>query len=506
MEIRLFLSEPYYDECELFEINGFDDNIKLDIRLKDSRSLEELLKDKDAFDRCVELKRECNDDDRPDEFVELDEQAIKYVYDHFDNILDSVDYIVLPYDDNDNIKYIKENPIVLTKKIVINERIGMTEYDRVLELMELYKDYLDQVYITVDGNEDFTKLTECCKTICEIRKKAETIKSLNLSKMETIMYVYDVVRNRVYQFENENEDYTKSRNLSEVLLGDKIVCVGYSNIFKALLDYIGIPSDIVCLYDDDEDYGHARNVVYVNDPKYNIDGVYYFDATWDSKKKDEDNHYLYSYKYFAKTRNYMDNEHMIQGLYFEDKLCPLNNYELFEKVEEIVESGEKEKLMAYYRQINYMAGLVHSREAHINPLQIKEGMPTKIYGELNLEEYFGNFIDLCDKFEREIPAETMLELFNNVRKIEFYQNPEWFPFDMKAYFNVFMKSDWDYDESNLSEEEKMFKKIFGLDDDVRARKFKKDMVNSHIPRDIAGVRIAKVLQKVVQKKQNENLQ
>ena len=47
------------------------------------------------------------------------------------------------------------------------------------------------------------------------------------------MYAYDMVRDKIYAEVDENDDKMISRNLSTALLGDKIVCLGYANVFKA---------------------------------------------------------------------------------------------------------------------------------------------------------------------------------------------------------------------------------------------------------------------------------
>ena len=39
--------------------------------------------------------------------------------------------------------------------------------------------------------------------------------------------------------------------------------------------------------DDGSDIGHANNLVIIKDEKYNIDGLFYCDACWDSKKNDQ---------------------------------------------------------------------------------------------------------------------------------------------------------------------------------------------------------------------------
>ena len=74
-------------------------------------------------------------------------------------------------------------------------------------------------------------------------RRKETIKKLHLSPLETVLYVYDLVRERKYQEEGANECHTKSRDLTSVLLGDKIVCAGFVNLFNTILEKL----DIKCL-------------------------------------------------------------------------------------------------------------------------------------------------------------------------------------------------------------------------------------------------------------------
>jgi len=66
--------------------------------------------------------------------------------------------------------------------------------------------------------------------ICDI---SEAINKTKLSPFEKIMYAYDIVKNRKYK--KCNDDLRKSRDLDKVLVGDAIVCVGYSNFLNAVL-------------------------------------------------------------------------------------------------------------------------------------------------------------------------------------------------------------------------------------------------------------------------------
>ena len=59
------------------------------------------------------------------------------------------------------------------------------------------------------------------------------------------MYVYDLIRERVYTAENPEEEYFVSRDITSVLLGDKIVCVGFSNLFAAIIENLEFNSNFL---------------------------------------------------------------------------------------------------------------------------------------------------------------------------------------------------------------------------------------------------------------------
>ena len=98
---------------------------------------------------------------------------------------------------------------------------------------------------------------------------------------------------RLYKLDEEN--YYKSSDVSSVLTGDSIVCAGYSNVFNAILKCLNIKAAPLI----SKEAKHQRSIIYVQDEKYNIDGVYVFDPTWDRRKNKEDKEYINRYNYFA---------------------------------------------------------------------------------------------------------------------------------------------------------------------------------------------------------------
>lgn len=491
MKGELVLCDQIYDAY--FGIGSSLTNyFSLEVYLDEDTTLEERLKERESFDKDVSIIRELG--------IESDsrKKEINYISEHFDNILDSVEYINLSFYNIDVLEFIKKNPIVLSKKIVIGETLDINDYDRVVELMTEYNDILDKAYISLIGNDNYVSLVDCYKTINAIRQRANDIKKLGLSPMETIMYVYDQVRNRKYRIENNDDAYYKSRDLTEVIFGDKIVCLGYANMFNALLCDLGIRSNLVILENKkNKERGHARNIIYVKDDKYDIDGVYYFDPTWDSRK-DDTNEYLYRYKYFAKTRKYMDDD---ENYDFKDEFLPKYSVTMDRRIKKIIKEGDYKKLEPYINSLNYMSRLV-TGSFLVSRLWFMPDAP-KCYNKFDPDRFMEQFKIVFSKFNKEIPAETMLTLLNNVRKLEYYQNPELYPYSPEDIYKTFIINNWKFEGEHLSKEMILYRNIFGIEMNLTQLDYYRNFgMESNMFREIGNIKLAKVLQHVREKKQN----
>ena len=126
-----------------------------------------------------------------------------------------------------------------------------------------------------------------------------------MSPYEIYLGVYEIVTHFKGYLENtQNTD--EARILERVLFNNYIVCKGFAELFVALLDKVGIKAfDIdVEYYKDREkvntlDYArltkeqikakegntayHSRVLVRLVDPKYDIDGLFIADPTWDNE-------------------------------------------------------------------------------------------------------------------------------------------------------------------------------------------------------------------------------
>ena len=470
----------------------------LSVHVDEEHPIERQIKNREEFDKCMAFSRQVRLD--MGEVNQQTEEAIQYIENNFENIFDSIEYIRLALSNENPKEFIKKNPIVLSKKIVLNEYLTIVDYDRLLELMDEYKDIEDNVYVGLEGNTGYVKLEDCLKTMSAIKKQAESIKSLGLSQMETIMYVYDYVRNRVYQYEDETETEFKSRDLSEVMFGDKIVCSGYANIFHAMLYYLGIDSQLIVL-DDRKDpenkAGHARNAIYIKDPKYDIDGVYYFDVTWDSKVAERDNSYLYRYNFFAKTKRFMDDDKHYD---LKDTFLPEYSDDIYEKIEKIILDGNYEALKPYSKTINHMSRLI-GEPGMIDVIYIIPQLPT--YGKFDHEQFLKKFKYVCSKFNKELSAEVMIQVLNNVRKLEYYQYPDWYLYSIDDMYRTFLTSNWEFKDRHVDRAEKLLQVIFDKEENSpisRLDNFRNYAHEIGLFKSIEQVRVTNTLRQIRDKK------
>lgn len=154
------------------------------------------------------------------------------------------------------------------------------------------------------------------------------IKYGNLSQFEKYIYVYNIVKNfKPYQ-ENE-EQLGDSRCLKCILKNDYMVCVGFSVLLKTLLDKVNIPCVDLSTYfylpiDDKNDnlelVGHQRNLIKIDDDKYNIHGIYVSDPTFDhNMEKDLYNNCILTLSQRVKKDGLIKENEIVPLLHFDDE-------------------------------------------------------------------------------------------------------------------------------------------------------------------------------------------
>ena len=236
---------------------------EIDISSSLDRSFEEIISDSYDFeqniDYCISL---CEDNERLEVLEKIKNDRLNY--------LRNVSDIEFFYEPKIVAKFVRDNPILLTKRIIFSD-YDLLNSNLIEKIESSFGENTSNIYFKIEGNYSLITFDEYKKTTDSINKKIAEIERFDFSPLEKIMYVYDMVRDKVYL--EVDEDKLNSRNLSSALLGDKIVCVGYSVIFQTLLNKLGIDCHKIRLDSLEHDGGHARVAIHVKDEKYDVDGV-----------------------------------------------------------------------------------------------------------------------------------------------------------------------------------------------------------------------------------------
>jgi len=129
-----------------------------------------------------------------------------------------------------------------------------------------------------------------------IDKMKREIKKYDLTPLEQIIFLYDKVRKKPYKA--YDKDQSTSRDITEVLNNDYVVCEGYANVISAVCNALNINCEKILWKPFEGNIGHASNLVYINDDYYNVHQFFEIDAVVATKKNEKDYDYINNYKLF----------------------------------------------------------------------------------------------------------------------------------------------------------------------------------------------------------------
>lgn len=424
------------------------------------------------------------------------------------NLIKDAEEVILEFDMKEAIEYLKNNKELYSKKIIINGSI----YDELDNEMFNVLNNIPNIYIKIEQNKELITLDEFIKTRNIIESIVKEIESFNFSTLEKIMYAYDITRDRVYKKE-ESKNENISRDLTSVLLQDKIVCLGYAVIFNTILNKLGIKTNIIALYNRDESKGHAINAAYVKDDKYDIDGVYYFDTTADRKVQENSNKHMLKYRYFGRTirrskkleKGFIDEktesitkfltsssheivtQEIIDGIL--DRLFILEHCSGVEALTEIND---------IINTINYMSTLTEKN------IELKKDILILSTRRDRFREYINNegkelIGQVVSYFTKPISTETFIEALYNVRKQQYYINPEKYPFSKEDFLAATVKSGRLFDEVAKNPQNK----VAGMEEikSQQEQYYNNYVDNNSLEKDISTIKLVRTLKSISNKKQ-----
>ena len=397
----------------------------------------------------------------------------------------NIDYINIIGELKEISEFINSNQELLDNKILLTNlrKLDMKQ----IEEADKYLGKYENIYYLTDGNNESKPLSEIIQTERIINSIAEHIKSYNYSPLEILLHLYDLIRDREYIKEGPNENNRLSRDLSSVLLGDKIVCEGYSNVFKIIAERLNISTINVRLHSKTGMTGHMINAVYLKEEKYNIDGIYYIDIT--AGRKIKDNEFLSSYLSFLKTKKEYE---LFTRKKYEDLSFPL----LDETFVDLFEDYSTED------KIFYIPEDLKLTLFRISEILKEKGVILELaFGQITQKEAIEKVRNYYNLFNKNIDCKTFLKALYNVRKNEYYENQEKYEFCEEELLKILMNSGFQSNRyisecllSYIENKEKPNMETCIIDE------FNDYSIDIEMNKQINKVKLARVLRKVLESK------
>lgn len=424
---------------------------------------EELVRD------CLKLKNNiitfCN------------ENKTNSIISYFDSIEIVCDDIEI-FEKLDNILPQTDIPVVINVSELEIDYVhaNLREYDKKLKLKCPNIRYIIKYNLsTIEAHcED---VSSSCDDVLIALDKILAIKNkilkYNLSPFEQIMYAYDIIKDKLYKDDDTN--YINSRDIVRILNGDSIVCLGYSKLFEAILTELNIKSSIILLANDNTDIGHARNMVVVNDKKYNLNHILFFDITSDARKSNDiNNNYLNNYIFFARNISIMNQNDQKHNYRIVNKQI-YNIDDTKEEIKNMTTISEAISLILKIRKCwqdidiaNYLETINIDSKYKDELLKIllnnSEFYCIKLgYTGINIFEILKDLYELTiQMLDRKISIEKFTKCLYQVRRVEYYQEPNTYKLNDSNLLKVFLNryvSDYGFDITKTMKENLMLKYI-----------------------------------------------
>ena len=268
---------------EVYDIDSFEigNEIKFDIKNKIPFKTNKFKKLN--IDKAYGYNRDTLTINLPlNEYEEDFNKLLNYIKDiktlniNFDeiNVVDSAISIILKIESIIGKKISFINCITENKTIRDIEKLRFLESDRIIKVW--YEEGITDCSV-----EDFILMRN------KIDYIVDNVKEKKLSNFEAVIYVYDIVKSFNYKM----SDSMEGRQLHKIFNTTSIVCTGFSRIITEVLNELGIRAGIYKLLTNNS--LHTRCLVHIVDPKYNINGIYSMEPTWESMINDKSAYSLF---------------------------------------------------------------------------------------------------------------------------------------------------------------------------------------------------------------------
>ena len=325
-------------------------------------------------------------------------------------------------------EYIKQIFKLLDKNTHYNITVNVDNREK-LSKSKLLDLVPNNVNLRINNYKEKYKLNEYKDNDKKIEEFIEYIKKSDLTEFEKYIEAYNFVSN--YKDVNPTKSYfrndlERSRSLKYILDNKYIVCVGYSKLLLAILDKLEIPCYMIHtdVYDnikeDDKSNGHRRLMVKIKDEKYDIDGIYLCDPTFENSLGKK------SLVYSLMTFDDVKSKYKVESLQIYDLLLDFHNKnEFYRKINYLIKQNSTSSFnnvstSIFNTILEYLERLDYSKyeyfkdkySIYFNKIISEE----KLYNEFKnmLDEYYEYIINLINK---SVKNNTKLSaLYNNEEK------------------------------------------------------------------------------------------
>ncbi len=252
-----------------------------------------------------------------------------------------------------------------------------------------------------------------------------------LSPAEKFSKIFDVVK-KFKKYRHSTNGREEAIQLKHILNNEFIVCRGYAALLKVLCDKEGINVDILGIdvdmsYDNDKSMTeksvergyHARCLVTIDDPKYNIHGIYMSDPTWDSDLEDDYyNHMLMTFDStrYAKRMVYFDFSGKALDIHSFKEFNDQVNFILRHRINNSDYSGSYEEIILHeYGSLvdGLVKGIKTDPKYNYYYSKCEKCITEKDYEDLLTE--FGNY--LVGRVNKKIDDKVILQVVFNANSI-----------------------------------------------------------------------------------------
>jgi hypothetical protein len=174
-----------------------------------------------------------------------------------------------------------------------------------------------------DGNN---YMIDTVPNVREFHSYIERIKMLvrkeNLTPLETVLRIYDIVK--LFEYDEKCTD----NSLSTIVKTNKCNNDGFNKLFSFILNKLNIPNYVGSIKNSDGEE-NLITMIMIEDPKYNINGVFLFNPAFDSldKKNYKDDLRMINYNYFGLKLEDIDYSKYDEYLTGTLGILAINNYD-----------------------------------------------------------------------------------------------------------------------------------------------------------------------------------